>query len=117
MIQTRTQRLSRTTPPPPELPGPPAPLPTSEELLKTPIRTDDIFQLIPKPCIHSTVLLLIRIIRVAAASRTPTDVHNALLQLHMFPTVVQHLVLWRSSSENPSVEKEDGALPSDRCMH
>ena len=102
MIQTRTQRVTHITPPPPQLPGPPAHLPTSVELLKTPIRPNDRFQFIPTPCIHSTVLLFIRIIRAAAASCTPTDVHNALLQLHMFPTVVLRKSFrgergWRSS--------------------
>ena len=94
--------LSDITPMPSNPLCTPAPLPTVEQLIKTAIRPNDIFHLVPKPCVHSIVPLLIRIIRAAAAASAATDVHTALLHLHMLPSVVLRKSFrgergWRSS--------------------
>lgn len=80
----------------------PLPLPSVHELLSTPIRPSDIFTSIPGPCLHSTVLLLIRLVRAATAANTPDATHQAFMRLHMLPTVVLRKAFrgepgWRSS--------------------
>ena len=46
------------------------------------------FQFIPRPCLHAAILLLIRVMREAAAANTPNTTHQAFLRLHMISMVV-----------------------------
>lgn len=54
------------------------------------------------PCLYSIVLLLIRLVPAAAASRTLAEVHTAMLCLHIFPVTVLRRTFrgesgWRST--------------------
>ena len=57
-------------------PESPPSLPSTEELLQTPIQPNDIFQFIPRPCLHAAILRLIRVMRAAAAANTLNTTHQ-----------------------------------------
>lgn len=56
--------------------------------MTTPIRPSDVFSSIPGPCLHSVVLLFIRLLRATTAAADPDASHRAFVHLHMFATVV-----------------------------
>lgn len=76
------------TPPQPAPPRPTLPLPTVQELLLCPLRSSHIYSAIPAPCLHSLTLLLIKLVRAAAATTDPQETHRAFLRLHILPTAV-----------------------------
>ena len=79
-------------------------LPSVEDILRSPFRSSDIFNSIPGPCLHATVLLLIRLIRKAAARLSPVQMHDAFLRLHILPTAV----LRRSFRGEPGWRTQSG---------
>lgn len=63
-------------------------LPSVNELLKSPFRPSDLFSSIPRSCLHSAVLLLIKLIRAASTNLPAEQTHHAFVKLYLFPTAV-----------------------------